>query len=199
MLKIGLTGGIATGKSSVSGFLRSLGAAIIDADVLAREVVLPGKPAWQEIIKQFGPTVIHEDGSLNRKHLASIVFADEQARRKLNQITHPRVIERIYEIMSDMARQGVAAVVLDVPLLIEADMTEMVDEVWLVVAEQEQQRARLMARDGLTAKEATSRIKAQMPLSEKRRFADRVIDNTRTWAETQTQIAAAWAEITKAE
>lgn len=193
MFVIGLTGGIASGKSTVSRLLKELGATILDADVIAREVVEPGQPALAEIAAAFGPEVLREDGSLDRARLGALVFGDGEARARLNAITHPRVIRRINELLEEERRanpRGVA--VVDAPLLLEAGMGHLVDEVWVVAADEETQLRRLMRRDGLSRAEAMRRIRAQMPLAEKLRQADRVIDTGCTLEETARQVRSLW-------
>ncbi|NLW17660.1 MAG: dephospho-CoA kinase [Firmicutes bacterium] len=195
MYRIGLTGGIATGKSTVSNILRRLGAYIIDADQIAREIVRPGCPAYHDIVRHFGPQVLLPDGQLNRPWLAQQIFNDSGQRQVLNQITHPRVIERIETIIGELAAGGYQLpVVLDIPLLIEAGMAASVDEVWLVVTDYETQLRRLMQRDGLTAADAKRRIEAQMPLSEKARYAHRLIDNAGSLQATEQIVRKFWLE-----
>lgn len=193
MKRIGLTGGIATGKSTVANMLTELGAFVIDADLVAREIVRHGCPAWHDIVFWFGRDVLRPDGEIDRARLGQIVFRDEQARLKLNQFTHPRVIARIDSILAELAERGHAEpVVLDVPLLIESGMTGSVDEVWLVVAHPDVQLERLMSRNQLDRDDALSRIAAQMPLEQKRKFADHVIDNSGSTQETRQQVIALW-------
>ncbi|MCL6548260.1 MAG: dephospho-CoA kinase [Alicyclobacillus sp.] len=190
---VGLTGGIATGKSTVTRILRELGAYVVDADVWARRVVEPGTPGLAEIVEAFGPGVLNEDGTLNRKALAAVVFHDEAARRTLNRITHPRVREGMRQETDDyLARHPGCPVVWDVPLLFEGDTRAMVDVTVLVYADERTQLARLMARDGLPEAEAEARIAAQMPIEEKRRLADYVIDNTGTLKHTREQVERLW-------
>lgn len=210
MKVIGLTGGIASGKSTVARLLAERGGAIVDADVAAREVVAPGEPALSEIAAAFGPEVIAADGTLNRPALGRIVFGDDAARAQLNAITHPRVRERMRAQVAALAAQATPPrfVVLVVPLLLEsasepgheADRPEPlrhptraawgVDEVWLVALPEEAQRARLMTRDGFSAMEADARIRAQMPLAEKIKLADRVIPNKGTLLELTEAVDA---------
>ncbi|HOV42752.1 MAG TPA: dephospho-CoA kinase [Syntrophothermus lipocalidus] len=188
MRVIGLTGGIASGKSTVSYILKSLGAVIIDADKVARKVVEPGQPAWQDIVKEFGQQVLNEDMTINREVLGKLVFSDQSLLAKLNRITHPRVIEYFREELARMARENPeAVVVLDVPLLFESGMYRLADEIWVVWANEKVQLERLMEREGFTPEEAWQRIRAQMPLEEKARRADRVINNSGTLDETVEQ------------
>jgi dephospho-CoA kinase len=196
MLVVGLTGGIASGKSFVSKKLRELGAVVIDADQVAREVVKPGMPAWASIIREFGRSVLNPDGSLDRKKLGKIVFADQEKLKKLNEITHPYIIREIKRLLANCCRTGEhGIVVLDVPLLFEVGLDELVDEVWVVYVDPATQIRRLMERDGLSEQEAMQRISSQMPLEEKARRAHRVIDNRGTPEETVRQITEIWKEV----
>ncbi|QNB44869.1 dephospho-CoA kinase [Thermanaerosceptrum fracticalcis] len=196
MLVIGLTGGIASGKSTVSRYLRERGAVIIDADALAKELVARGTPAWQEIVAFFGSQVLDEAGNIDRKRLGQIIFVDPQARTKLNSIVHPKVIEatkkRIRELKDN---DNVPLIVVDAPLLIEAGMTDLVDEVWVVAVPVQEQLNRLMFRDKLSQEEAIKRIHSQMPLEEKLTYADRIIDNSGSVEETLEILDALWKEI----
>jgi len=188
MRVIGLTGGIASGKTTVSSILKDLGAVVIDADEVARRMVEPGQPAWQDILATFGPGVLNDDRTLNRPALAARVFGNPELLQKLNRITHPRVREYIEQKLAYLREQRPdAVVVLDVPLLYESGMDKMADEVWVVWVDEEVELARLMERDGLAREDALKRLRAQMPLREKARRADRVIDNTGTRQETARQ------------
>jgi dephospho-CoA kinase len=193
MFIIGLTGGIATGKSTVVEMLRKKGAYIIDADRLAREVVKPDQPAWQEIVDWLGDQILLNDRTLDRGRLAELVFSDNQKLQILNGIIHPRVGSRILELTREIERQNPAAVVIyDIPLLIEAGMQEMTDLVLLVYAPRDIQLRRLMARDRLSLNEAEMRLAAQMPIEEKKKHVHQVIDNSRTIVETKQQVEAFW-------
>jgi dephospho-CoA kinase len=190
---VGLTGGIATGKSTVSQMLRDLGATVIDADVWARKVVEPGSPALAEIAETFGPGVLHPDGTLNRPALADIVFHDDKARERLNAITHPRVREGMWqETQAALAARPDLPVIWDVPLLFEGGTWRLVDATVVVYVDEETQRTRLMQRNGLSREDADARIRAQMPIEEKRQRADYVIDNRGTIEETRKQVEALW-------
>jgi dephospho-CoA kinase len=190
---IGLTGGIASGKSTVSQYLRELGAHIIDADILARQIVEPGEPAWKDIIEYFGPEVKSPDGRIDRVRLGEKVFSDPTSREALNRMTHPRVIQKTRELMDEVRRldpEGV--VVVEAPLLIEAGMVSLVDEVWLVSLGTEAQLERLVQRDRLDEVQAERRIRSQMPLEEKRRYARRIIDNQGSAEESRDQVREYW-------
>ena len=175
---VGLTGGIATGKTTVASFLAKKGAAVIDADELARAAVEPGSPALAEITALFGDETLLPDGSLDRKKMRLLVFGDDAKRRQLESILHPKIRRlakaRIKEAISD----GRKIVVYMAPLLIEADATDLVDEIWVVTLNPEVQLRRLMERDALSAKDARKIIDSQMPLAEKERYGSIVIDNS---------------------
>jgi dephospho-CoA kinase len=197
VLVVGLTGGIASGKSTVSRYLRELGAEIIDADVLARELVLPQSPAWQEIVAHFGAKILDGDNFLQRKKLGEIIFQSPPERKVLNEILHPRIKEKTAELISLWReRKDPPLLVVDAPLLIEAGMAGLVDEVWVVAVPIELQLQRLKERDKISAAEAQKRLAAQMPLQEKTKYAARVIDNSGTREETREKIFALWQQVT---
>ena len=177
-LLVGLTGGIATGKSTVADTLRSLGAEVIDADQLAREVVAPGEPALDEIVREFGD-VRNADGTLDRKKLGAIVFNDPARRRQLEAITHPAIRQRFLARLQALEARGYEGLVFfDAPVMIESGNYRNMDRLVVVFTDETTQRQRLMARDGMAAAEATSRMAAQMPVIDKAKLADYVIDNT---------------------
>ncbi|HWJ02496.1 MAG TPA: dephospho-CoA kinase [Verrucomicrobiae bacterium] len=196
MFVVGLTGGIASGKSTVSGILRKLGAAIIDADLIVKELQAPHTKVWQEIVAAFGREILAPDGNLDRKALGDLIFNNSQARDLLNKIVHPRVLERSNKSIMELAADGrTKACVLDVPLLIESGMTAMVDEVWLVCVPEEIQLERLMLRNNLSQAEARARLDSQMPLRDKLPFARKVIDNSGTVEQTRCIVTQAWREL----
>ncbi|HHT02320.1 MAG TPA: dephospho-CoA kinase [Firmicutes bacterium] len=199
MLVIGLTGGIGSGKSTVSNMLRELGAVIIDADVIARQVVRPGEPAWQELQERFGREIIRPDGSLDRRRLGEIAFHNSQALQDLNRITHPRIRERIIERIDQLRQMNVRVVVVDAPLLLEAGLTDIVDQVWVVDVDHETLVKRVQLREGFTAEQVEARLQAQMAPEEKRRRADVVIDNRGNVGQTQEQVLQLWHKITMME
>jgi dephospho-CoA kinase len=192
VVRVGLTGGIASGKSLVAAELAARGATIIDADVLAREVVEPGTPALAAIIERFGADVV-QDGQLDRARLAQIVFADPLARRDLERIVHPAVRARAAEL--ERAAGDAAVVVHVIPLLIETGQQENFDLVVTVDADHETQVQRLMARNGFTRAEAEARIAAQASREERTLVADVVLDNTGSVKQLREQIDALWAEL----
>lgn len=188
-MNIGLTGGIACGKSTVSRLLASRGAIVIDADILAREVVEPGAPALAEVVRVFGPDMLNADGTLNRKQLGKLVFESDAQRKRLEELLHPAIIRLLQERMAEAERlQPDKLVVADVPLLYEAQMEDMFQEVLVVAASREVQLERLVQRDGLSMEEAKLRIDAQMPLEWKTEWADTVIDNSGSPEETERQV-----------
>lgn len=193
---VGLTGGIATGKSTVSAQLRSLGAHIIDADAAARTVLAKGSEGLAAVAEAFGPDIVQADGTLDRKKLAGIIFADAAARRRLDAITHPRIYKHMQtELEAKMKDPDAAVIVLDIPLLFETGLfLDIIDESVVVYADRDTQLARLMARDKLTRVEAEKRIAAQMPIEEKVKLADRIIDNSGSVGATAKQVAKLWKE-----
>ncbi len=192
-MNVGLTGGIACGKSTVSRMLETRGARIVDADRIARDVVQPGQPALLDIRETFGDDVIGADGFLDRKRLGSIVFGDETARKKLEAITHPRIRAEIARRMEEWnATEPGSLVVVDIPLLFESKLDKLYafEDILVVYVPRAVQLARLMARDGLSREDAERRIDAQMPIEEKRKLADVVIDNSGSPEETERQVEA---------
>ena len=188
MLLVGLTGGIATGKSLVSEILRGLGAYIIDADKIAREVVEPERPAWLEIVEFFGKDIINKDKTINRKRLGEIVFNDPVKKRKLEEIVHPRVIEKENRMVKEYLKiKPDGIVIIDAALLIEAGSHKRVDKLIIVYSDKETQTKRLIERDGLSRPDAEKRIASQMPLDEKVKMADFVIDNSKGIEGTRRQ------------
>jgi dephospho-CoA kinase len=189
---IGLTGGIASGKSTVAKIFEELGAVRIDTDILAREVVKPGQPAWQAIIREFGEGILDCERRIDRKALAALVFNDSIKLHKLNEITHPAVRALLREQVADAIRQGAKVIIIEVPLLFEAGFEKEVDKTIVVSVNEQTQFARLMQRDGITRDEAAKRIAAHMPLWEKVQRADMIIDNSGAPEETKKQVIDMW-------
>ncbi|HMK73858.1 MAG TPA: dephospho-CoA kinase [Myxococcaceae bacterium] len=191
MRLVGLTGGIGSGKSTVTQMFRALGAEVIDADELAREVVRPGQPALAEIARRF-PGAVDPGGRLDRAALGARIFADPEERAALNAIVHPRIQAEVRRRTEALARAGTEVVLYDAALLIENGLERSLDGVIVVWVPPETQRQRLMARDGLDRAGAEERIRAQMPLDEKRALATWVVDNTGGRDETLRQVEAIW-------
>lgn len=188
MVVVGLTGGLASGKTTVASIFESLGARIIDADELARAVVKPGKPAWRDIVKEFGAQVLAEDQSINRQALADIVFKSPKKLHVLQTIIHPRVArEQAKQVKSIQHHDPHAVIIYDAALLLEAGAHRRMDHVMVVSADRATQLARACRRDGLTKAQALRRIRQQMPLRHKLDYADAVLDGT--WSRTQLRHA----------
>ncbi len=199
MILAGLTGGVASGKTTVAKMFAHCGAVVIDADALAREAVAPGKPAWRDIVRAFGRDVMHPDHTINRPRLAALVFGNQRRRRLLERIVHPRVAREQRRLVRQAeARNAKAVVVYDVPLLFEAGIDSHVDRVIVVTADRETQIARLQRRNGLTRADATRRIKSQLPLAFKRRRADYVLDGTLPTRQLAKQVRRIYAELAAA-
>lgn len=196
MLTVGLTGSIAVGKSTVMQTFAELGAVCFDADAIARSVVEPGRPALAAVVRAFGPTVLADDGSLDRAALGEIVFANPERRRELEAILHPPIIAEQDRLIAEVrATTPDAIVIVDAALMIESGGYRRFDELVVVHCAPEIQRKRLMARNGLTAEEADRRISAQMPQSEKLTYATLAIDTSGTLDDTRLRTEATWREL----
>lgn len=179
MLRVGLTGSIAVGKSFVAGVFAELGCRVLDADHTAREVVLPGSPGLEAIAASFGRDVINEDGTLNRQQMGALVFADEEKRQRLNHILHPFIIARQDEILREWEAEDPNGIgIVDAALMIESGGYKRFDKLIVVHCRPEVQLERLMVRNSLSREEAQRRIDSQMPQEEKQRFADYLIDTS---------------------
>lgn len=187
-LVIGLTGSIGTGKSTVAKMFQKLNIPVIDADKIARLVVEPGKEAYEKIVETFGEEILHEDRTLDRKKLGSIVFNDEEKRKQLNAIVHPAIRKEMYRQRDYYIEKNVPCVVLDIPLLYEGKNTSYVDKVIVVYTTREVQLQRILNRDDLTEEEALKRMNAQIDVAKKAEWADAVIDNNGTIEETEQQL-----------
>lgn len=188
MFKIGLTGGIASGKSTVLTYFKDKGIPYIDADIVAREVVEPGTEGLQAIVDAFGLNVLHDDGTLNREALGAIVFHNEEKRLQLNSCLKEYIRNRIMELTANYEVQDTPVLIYDIPLLIEGEWYTMMDEVWLVYVNEPIQIERLMSRNGLTKEDVIARIKSQMRLDDKRSYADVIIDNNGTPQTLEAQL-----------
>ncbi|NBI28306.1 dephospho-CoA kinase [Chengkuizengella marina] len=195
-MNVGLTGGIATGKSTVSNMLVERGARLIDADVIAREVVLPGHPVLKEVAEHFGQDILLEDGSLNRAQLGEIIFNDPSARKDLEGLLHPQIRSLMKERMAQYEmEEPERLVVVDIPLLFESNLQELFSSVVLVYVPESIQLERLMNRNQLSLEEAKKRIEAQMPIENKKKLADFIIDNSKSIEHTEKQVEQFWEDI----
>lgn len=187
-LVIGLTGSIASGKSTVSKMFSDLNLPVIDADQISRDVVEPGEPAYKQIVNVFGQEVLHEDGKLNRKKLGKVIFSNEDNRKRLNEIVHPEVRREMVLQRDRYKNEDTPAVVLDIPLLFESQLMDYVERTLVVYVDESTQLERLMERDRSASEDALERIKSQMPVSKKAELADAVIDNNGTVEESFQQL-----------
>ena len=192
MKVIGLTGGIGSGKSTVSQFLAEPGATIIDADKIGHETFKPETEAWREVVAAFGQQIVAANGTIDRKKLGTIVFSNSEDRARLNQIMHPRIYEVVKAQLAEYQRQGVSVVVLEAPLLMEAGWTSLVDEVWVTTAAEDTVLKRLRERTGLSEAESRARIRAQLPAEKRIREADVVIDTDCDLDELKAKIGELW-------
>lgn len=196
---IGLTGGIASGKSTVAQMLLQLGAPIFDADQASKDAVAKGSLGLEKVIQVFGQEYLSSQGELDRVKIAQLVFQDKQALKKLENIIHELVWQAAEDFLATAKAKGEAAVVLDVPLLIECDWYKSVDLVWLVAVSEQTQIERAMKRTKMTEQEVKARIAAQMSLEEKKKFADLLIDNSGELAKTRVLVTQAWQAVIKME
>ncbi len=195
-LLLAVTGGIASGKSAVSKMLEELGALLIDLDLLARQVVEPGKPAWKGIVEVFGPGFLLEDGRIHRKKLSDLVFHDAAKRRELEALTHPRIFEEMRRQIDEIAARDPEAIIqIGIPLLFEMNLHEKFDKILLVYASPQIQIQRLMQRDRISREAAESILKAQLPIDQKIRGAHFVIHNEGSLAETRQQVEEVWQQL----
>ncbi len=194
MFKIGLTGGIASGKSTVLTYFKDKGIPYIDADIVAREVVEPGNEGLKAIVDTFGSHVLQDDGTLNREALGAIVFHNEEKRQLLNSCLKIHIRNRIMELTSQYEQGNTPILIYDIPLLIEGEWYTMMDEVWLVYVNETTQIERLMSRNGYTREDAIARINSQMRLDDKRAYADIIINNNGTPHDLTVQLNTIWNE-----
>jgi len=204
---IGLTGGIGSGKSTVARMLNELGCPVVDADQLAREVVRPGEPAYAELVAAFGPQILvagseSESSSksgreIDRKRLGAIAFADPEARRRLNAITHPRIAARSQARLAELAAKGYAVAVYEAALLVENGIHHALDGLIVVSVDEATQRRRVAERDGLGPAEVEARLAAQAPLADKLAAATFVVDNSGDLARTRAEVARIWTELSQ--
>jgi dephospho-CoA kinase len=193
---LGVTGGVASGKTTVTSMLEQLGAPLIDFDLLSRWVVEPGKPAWKEIVACFGEQVLLEDGTLDRKKLSEVVFRDREERRKLERFIHPRVFEEFIQLVKEVTSKDPNAIIqVDVPLMIEMNLQYLFHKILLVYMSEEMQVERLIKRDRISEEMARNMIRAQLPIEEKRGYADFIVDNSGTPEETRRQVLKIWEKL----
>lgn len=198
MLRVGLTGSIAVGKSYVTSIFAELGCHVLDADETAREVVLPGSPGLEAVAESFGREVLNPDGTLNRQRLGELVFGDEEKRRQLNQILHPFIIARQDEIMREWEREDPDGIgIIDAALMIESGGYKRFDKLIVVHCRPEVQLERLMSRNGLSREDAEARINSQMPQAEKQKFADFLIDTSDGFESTRSRTVEVYKELQK--
>jgi len=197
-LIVGLTGGIVGGKSTVASMFKDLGAKIIDADKLGHSVILPNKPAWKKIVKIFGKDILRNDLTVDRGKLGKIVFANQALLKKLNEITHPEITKMIKkEINSeiDKTHNQEKILIIDAALIYEAKIDRLIDKIIVVYIDEDEQIKRLVMRNNLSKEEALQRIKSQMPMKEKVKMADYVIDNSNSLDETKKQVEKIWKNL----
>jgi dephospho-CoA kinase len=195
-LLIGVTGSIATGKTTVAGMLEELGARTIDFDVLSRLVVEPGKPAWEDIVAYFGKQVLQKDQTLDRDKLREIVFRDLEKKKKLESFQHPRIGEEFIKLVEQYAAEDPNAIIqVVIPLLIEVNMQPLFHHVLMAYAPEEEQKRRLIERDGLTEEMAMNMIHSQISVEDKKGYCDLVIDNSGSLEETRDQVKELWKRL----
>ena len=198
MLRVGLTGSIAVGKSYVTSIFAELGCHVLDADQTAREVVLPGAAGLEAVVKTFGTEILNSDGSLNRERLGEIIFADPEKRQKLNHILHPFIIARQDEIMREWEREDPDGIgIIDAALMIESGGYKRFDKLIVVHCRPEVQLERLMLRNSLSREEAQARIDSQMPQAEKQKYADFLIDSSDGFEPTRTRTVEVYNKLVK--
>lgn len=195
MRVIGLTGGIAAGKSTISQILAELGAVVIDADKVGHEAYRRGTEAWRALVAHFGEGILTPDGEIDRRKLGAIVFADPAERRALQDIVWPRMKEMIRQRLAELRAQGTPVAVIEAAVLIEAGWTDLVDEVWVVQVPEDVALQRLVARNNLSEADARARIRAQLSNAERAAHADVIIDNSGTVEEARAQVERAWAKV----
>ena len=195
MYVVGLTGGIGSGKSTVAEMLKEKGAVVLSADQVGHEAYQPGRPAWQQIVDAFGREVVAADGSIDRKRLGSTVFADPEALKRLNAITHPRMKELMREKLAEQEARGVSVAVLEAALLLDAGWDDLTDEVWVTVAPPAVAAQRTAERSGISMEEALARIRTQMSNAERARRSDVIIDTDCAIEQTRSQVDKEWSRL----
>ncbi|PIU66015.1 MAG: dephospho-CoA kinase [Armatimonadetes bacterium CG07_land_8_20_14_0_80_40_9] len=187
---VGLTGGIASGKSTVAKMFEELGARVVDTDIIAREVVKVGSRAWREIVNLWGKGILNEDQTINRKRLGEIVFNSREDLKKLNEITHPEISKEVAEVIKKAKPEEVVIIVI--PLLIEEGLQSLVEQVWVVTCSEGTQIRRIIEREDLSLPQARARLKSQMPLAEKIKYSDKIINADLPISETRKEVERIW-------
>ena len=198
-LIVGLTGGIVGGKSTVASMFKDLGAKIVDADKLGHSVILPHRPAWEKITRLFGKDILRNDLTIDRERLGKIVFTNQTLLKKLNEITHPEIIKMIkkeIDLVKKTTHNQEKILIIDAALIYEAKIDRLMDKIIVVYINEDEQVKRLVKRDNLSKEEALQRIKSQMPMKEKVKIADYVIDNSNSLGKTKKQVEKIWQELT---
>lgn len=195
---IGLTGGIATGKSTVAAMFKDLGANVVDADAIVHQMLRKGEVVWQAVVDEFGNQILLPDNEIDRRRLGDIVFNDPTKRARLEAVVHPPVIEYLSKLADQFRAAETGVLILEIPLLVELSLQSLVDKVLVVTAEQETQVRRLINRYGIDAEQALIRIRSQMSLSEKSKFADWIISTEGTLQSTREQVSSVWDQTQKA-
>jgi dephospho-CoA kinase len=195
MIIIGLTGGILSGKSTVSGMLQDLGAYVIDADKVGHQCYEPNTQGWEKVVSAFGNDILGVDDQIDRAKLSQIVFEDADALQKLNDIMHPIIRQAVEEKIKHFEGQGADAVVVEAPVFLEAGWSDLVDQLWVTSVPEDEAAKRFSKRSGLSAREAARRMKAQMSNTQRIKHADRVIDTNRSIEETRAAVAKAWQQL----
>ena len=193
MFVIGLTGGIGTGKSEVSGILEGMGAAVINADVIGHQEYRPGTGGWREVVEAFGRDILTPEGEVDRKKLGALVFSDSEAIKRLNAIMLPRICDTVTQRIVELREQGRGVVVVEAAILLEAGWTSLVDEVWVTTAPEEVVTKRLQNRDSMDAGSVRARISSQMSQTERAQRADVIIENPGTLEELENRIKILWS------
>ena len=197
-LIVGLTGGIVSGKSTVALMFKDLGAKIVDADKLGHSVILPHKPAWEKIVKIFGKDILQNDLTIDREKLGKIVFANQSLLKKLNDITHPeitKIIKKEIDSLKNKTYNQKKILIIDAALIYEAKIDRLMDKIIVVYIDEDEQIKRLIKRSNLSKDEALQRIKSQMPMKEKVKMADYVIDNSNSLDKTKKQVEKIWKNL----
>jgi len=197
MKVIGLTGGIGSGKSTISQYLAELGAVVVDADKVGHEVFQPGMPAWDDVVAAFGKEVVGENGEIDRKKLGAVVFNNPEALSRLNRIVHPRAYDLVKSRLEEYRQQGVDVVVLEVILLIEAGWAHLADEIWVTVVSEDAVVKRLKQQRGLSREEVLARIHSQTPPEERAKHADVVINNDGDTGDLKAKVQELWEKISR--